>query len=346
MFNYYLFASDLTKIVREFHKDLEELRNAHVFITGGTGIIGKWILAALLYADDCINLGITLSVLTRNQADFCRNFPLIALDKRVTLMEGDIKNFKLDFFADFFIHGAADVVKTPSGTEIYISNVLGTQNALTQATAANVRRFLYLSSGAVYGKTSMSEAGISEGDLGTIDFTQNRSAYAIGKCGGEFLVNSFADEYPISVSSARCFAMAGPHLPLDKHFAFGNFMLSAIRGEDIRINGDGQALRSYLYLADVCGWLLRILIKGENQRVYNVGSSESLSIFELAEIIKKSLNMRGEVIVENNVVKKAHSDYYFPNTNLARSALDLSETYSVQHIVTSTYNWHKQNGVG
>lgn len=340
MFKYYLYQTDLQFIVSSLESELRSMQGSHVFITGATGIIGKWLLASLLYADDVLDLNLSVSILTRSKQVFGEKYPLLCFDKRLSILEGDIRFFEAEREVDYFIHGAADVVNVSVGSETYMSNILGTHNALVQAVKLKTKRFLYLSSGAVYGRTGLEKEGIDEGYRGEIDFLNPNSAYSLGKCGGEFLTNCAADESEISVSSARCFAMAGPHLPLDKHFAFGNFILSAINNNKIEITGNGKVYRSYLYLADVCIWLLKIAINGENRKSYNVGSDQSISIKALAEKIKFELNSDSEISIGNANSDKSHSNYYFPNTNFTKESLGLDVNYSLAEIIKITADWH------
>ncbi len=337
--SYYLSEKDLSFIVKYLENDLKELQGYSIFITGATGIIGKWLLASLLFADDELNLNLSISILTRSKKKFGDKYPLLCHDRRVTVIEEDVRHFCIDNKVDLFIHGAADVVNVNTESETYVSNILGTYNSLLQATKSKAKRFLYLSSGAVYGKSEIQEKGINEDYRGEIDFINLNSAYSLGKCGGEFLTNCFANEYDISVSSARCFAMAGPHLPLDKHFAFGNFMHAALNNSKIEITGNGEVYRSYLYLADVCIWLLKIAIKGENRKSYNVGNDQSISIKSLAEQIKLELKSNSVISIANNDSNKSHSDYYFPNTEYTKEALNLSVNYSLSDTIKLTSEW-------
>jgi dTDP-glucose 4,6-dehydratase len=121
-----------------------------------------------------------------------------------------------------------------------------------------------------------------------------------------------ADKYGLSVRIARCFAFVGPYLPLDQHFAIGNFIGNALRGEDIRIRGDGRAVRSYLYAADLAIALWTLLFKGQSGETCNIGSPEAVSIGELAHAVVQAVAPQLRVEIAGAVVPGL--DYYVPDT--------------------------------
>ena len=121
------------------------------------------------------------------------------------------------------------------------------------------------------------------------------------------------------VKIARCFAFVGPYLPLDTHFAIGNFINNVLKKEDIIIRGDGSTIRSYMYASDLMVWLWRILILGESNSPYNVGSDESISIKELAEKIKGVSDSTVSVKILGTQIRKEDVDIYCPNVQKANS---------------------------
>jgi nucleoside-diphosphate-sugar epimerase len=142
------------------------------------------------------------------------------------------------------------------------------------------------------------------------------------------------------VKVARCFAFLGPYLPLNKHFAIGNFIQSALLNENIEIKGDGTPLRTYLYTSDLCIWLLKILINGSPNCIYNVGGGEILSIRELADIVREQLNSSVQVNVHQ--LPCGIVDAYIPNLDKISSELGLHPTIPVREAINKTANWNKK----
>src|SRR5690606_5402235 len=129
---------------------------------------------------------------------------------------------------------------------------------------------LMLSSGAVYGKLRAEIMQVSEGYVGGPDLLEPYYTYSESKRMAELLCAIYARQSGIRIPVARLFAFVGPRLPLDAHFAVGNFIRDALAGNTIKVNGDGAAIRSYLYAAEMTVWLLAVLMKGQSARAYNV----------------------------------------------------------------------------
>ena len=320
---------DLDEILRASAADLEALRGQRLFITGGTGFFGKWLLAGLLHANHELGLGLAITVLSRRPADFQQEFPEVDRDD-IRFLHGHVANFLTEHRRfDYLVHAATDTTAfTNEADEIERSRaiVAGTQHVLEFAAESGARRMLNISSGAVYGAATGKRDGAKEEDY---DQARPLTPYGLAKREAEALCG----ESQFDCVTARAFAFLGPHLPLDAHFAAGNFLRDARRGGPIQVRGDGTALRSYLYPADLVTWLLRILIRGERGRAYNVGSDEAVSVAELAGLIAQVVDPKPEVVIQS-VQAPGPQNIYLPNIARARAELQLGVTVPLRDAVS------------
>ena len=133
---------------------------------------------------------------------------------------------------------------------------------------------------------------------------------------------------------------SGPGLPTGSKFAFGNFIKDALAGGPIVIKGDGTAIRSYLYAADLAIWLWTLLLRGTPEGAYNVGSEYPVSLRHLAEVMAKELGAKGIEVLQ---APKADGtlDCYVPSTKRAQDELGLRESFNLREIVQRTAAWHR-----
>lgn len=217
----------------------------------------------------------------------------------------------------------------------------GTRRVLDFAGGAGVKKLLLTSSGAVYGRQPSELAHLPEDYLGAPDPLLPGSAYGEGKRVAEHLCAVHADRCGYAVKLARCFAFVGPQLPLDSHYAMGNFIRAALRGDSIRVSGDGTPMRSYLYASDLAIWLWTILFRGRSARAYNVGSAEAVSIAALAGVVNRVLdqNLTVEIVQKNepgNPISR-----YVPAVSRAQSELGLKIRIPLDEAIRRTASWHR-----
>ncbi len=212
-------------------------------------------------------------------------------------MEGDIRTLDLRELVrqapevaavDAVVHAAIAVDATTVAANpmpTLETAVEGTRRALAVARESGARRFLFLSSGAVYGKCPPDLTRIPESYCGGPDTTDPLAVYAEGKRIGEMMCACTTRAHGLETVMARGFAFVGPHLPIDRHFALGNFIRDALRGGPVVVASDGTPIRSYQYAADMAAWLWALLVRGESGRAYNVGASREISVGELARLV-------------------------------------------------------------
>jgi len=256
--------SDLKDIFLQLEDVLPHFNKARIFMTGGTGYLGKWMIDFFYYARKRVDLGFELVFLSRNIQAFLRKYPELNGESWFSYVEGDIRNFSFPVGRfTHVIHAATDVVATVSSIETFEVTVLGTRRVLDFAKNRGVGDVLIVSSGAVYGVFPDGIDRISESFPGQVDVKSNRAAYGLGKLAAEWLGNSYTRQDGLSCKTARMFAQVGPYLDLDACFAIGNFIRNILDKRNLIVEGDGTPIRSYMYGTDLIVWLLRILIKGE-----------------------------------------------------------------------------------
>jgi dTDP-glucose 4,6-dehydratase len=341
-----LFRSELNEILHASREDLLSLRGARIFITGGTGFFGKWIVESLVHARKQLLGGrLDISVLTRNPARAHEVFADAFDLSEVNWICGDIVSSALprEKFTHL-IHAATPARESiNSGDPLRMLDVTitGTRRILDFAQDSGVSRLLLTSSGAVYGAQPQDLAALPEDHEGFLDPMDARNAYALGKLISEHLCRQFDSESGKALI-ARCFAFVGPGLPLDEHFAIGNFIGDALAGRKILIRGDGTPYRSYLYPTDLMTQLLAILVRGTSCRPYNVGHSKPYSIREVAEFVSAATGAEIEMLGKPQ--PGARAARYVPDMSRLDSELGASPQVDLAESIRRTIHWHQHTG--
>jgi dTDP-glucose 4,6-dehydratase len=339
-------SGDLDAAVEYLRPLREALAGARVFVTGGTGFIGCWLLETFAWANERLDLGAEMLVLTRNFEAFARKAPHLARRADIRFQIGDVRDFAFppgQF--SHVIHAATEASArlNDQQPEVMFDTILrGTRRALYFARLCEAKQFLLTSSGAVYGSQPSALERVSEDYLGSPNVSDPRSAYGEGKRVSEYLCALHAREHGLEVKVARCFAFVGPYLPLGEHFAIGNFVRDAMAGGPIRVNGDGTPFRSYLYAADLAVWLWTILARGVSNRPYNVGSRGGLSIAQVAETVSRALPGNVPVEIARKPPPGLLPSRYVPETARAEQELGLREWTPLEESVRRTAQWHQR----
>jgi dTDP-glucose 4,6-dehydratase len=336
-------SADLDHILEHTRDLWSELRGERIFITGGTGFFGCWLLESLLWANDRLDLDCGVTVLSRSPELFQTKAPHLAGHKSVSLMQGDVRTFKFpDGKFRHIIHAATQSsvkLNTENPLQMLDTIVEGTRHTLEFAKICRAENFLLTSSGAVYGKQPADMTHIPEHYNGAPDPLDPKSAYGEGKRIAEYLCTVYADTH-LKPKIARCFAFVGPYLPLDIHFAIGNFIRDALNGGPIVVKGDGSPHRSYLYAADLVIWLWTIMSKGQPVRPYNVGSDETLSIAEVAARVAEQFHPHIVVEVHGTPNLQKPLERYVPSTQRADNELGLKRIVPFQESINKTKEWY------
>jgi nucleoside-diphosphate-sugar epimerase len=320
--------------------DLRALRGSRLLLTGGTGFVGSSLLESIAWANTRLGVAISVVVLTRAGAAFAAAAPHLALAPHVELVEGDVRApHSLTGAFDGVVHAA-----TPASAELNRERPFtmletiysGGQAVLELAARSGTIPFLFTSSGAVYGLQPPELEAVPETYGGAPDPLSATNAYHEGKRLGELQCAIAARTLGLRVKIARLFAFVGPYLPLDRHFAIGNFIRDGLAGRAISVSGDGTAVRSYLYSADMVVWLWAMFVRGEVMRAYNVGAAAPVSIEELAHAVAKQFNPRPSVSIGIAKIAGSNPHRYVPDVRRIKSELSVLERVDLPSAIART----------
>jgi nucleoside-diphosphate-sugar epimerase len=344
MQNQRLAARDLDLVLTETGSLWDEVRGEQFFITGGTGFFGCWLVESFCYINQQLGLDARIAILTRSPGAFRAKAPHLAADPAVQLIEGDVRNFVFpEGEFRYVIHAATEASAKQAAEaplEMLSTIVDGTRRVLEFAKARGTRRFLLTSSGAVYGKQPPEITHLPESYSGAPDALDTGSVYGEGKRAAELMCALYQKTAGFECAMARCWAFCGPHLPLDAHFAIGNFIGNALRDEPIAIRGDGTPRRSYLYGADLAIWLWTMLLRAPALVPINVGSAEDVSILALAQEVIRVLRPSTPIKVAGKPTTGAPPSRYVPSVERANKLLGLRQTVSLEETIRRTAEWY------
>tara|TARA_B100001093_G_C26852677_1_gene1025837 strand:+ start:1296 stop:2249 length:954 start_codon:yes stop_codon:yes gene_type:complete len=313
-----------------------------ILFIGGTGFFGKAFLNYIRSNPSNIN---SVSIVGRSVKNFLENNKEFTELDNVRYIYGDILNDLSqlkDISYSHVIHAAADStnVSNLSHLQRYKQIVEGTKNVLEFVRHhLPESKLLFISSGGVYGDMPSNKKSFIESDMWKSDILDSSNVYTASKRTAEHLCSLYYDEYNLNISIARCFCFSGIHLPLNVHFAIGNFVKNALANDDIIIKGDGKSIRSYLDQDDLSEWILEILKKDSFKKtVYNIGSDESISISDLAYLVRDISKKPIEVKILNENDANLKKSIYVPECKKIKEKFNLAQRVSLSESILKMMN--------
>lgn len=324
------------------HIHLNSLSGKTILLSGATGFFGAWILALLAWTQRNHGLHIKLVVISRDPHSFIQKHPWVKDSLSIQWIQGDIQSFTFpNDSIDLLIHAATDTSAAAGAqaNRLIHSMIAGTEHILNCARQCHIKRILLVSSGAAYGAQPADLEYLSESESMAPSTLKYESAYGEGKRIMELLASIHAKETATEVVIARCFAFLGAGLPLNTHFAIGNFIRDALKSDQIIIQSDGKDIRSYLYAADLSIWLLSLLLNGKNLSLYNVGSDDAVSIAQLAAQVIEELAPHKSLVIKGLRPLGSAKTRYLPSIHRAREELHLDVWTKLPQAIFNTACW-------
>ena len=249
-----------------------------ILVTGGAGFIGSHLCRRLLAEGHKVICLDNLSSGVKDNIEDLFSFP------DFSFIQHDITE-SIDFPIDHIfnlacpaspVHYQEDPVKT------FKTSVIGALNMLELATKQHAR-ILQTSTSEVYGNPLVHPQ--TESYWGNVNPIGVRSCYDEGKRGAETLFFDYHRQYGTDIRVVRIFNTYGPYMAENDGRVVSNFIVQALRGENITVYGDGNQTRSFCYVDDTVEALIRMMEQSETIGPVNIGNPDERTVKELAEII-------------------------------------------------------------
>ena len=302
------------KAVLESSIGWESFRGKTVLVTGASGFLPAYMVETLLLLNELTGTQCRVVCLVRNSANAEVRFRRYRLRNDLAFVQADVSEPIPDMDrCDFIIHAASQASpkyysSDPVGT--MTANLLGTDQLLRLARKWESERFMFFSTGEVYGCVGADKVPTAESDYGYIDILNQRSCYAESKRAAETLVVSYLQQFKVPSVIVRPFHTYGPGMKLDDGRVYADFVRDVVNRADIHMTSNGRAVRAFCYLSDAVAGFFTVLLKGISGQAYNVGNPDAaMSIQDLADMLVNLFPERA-----CRVVRQAQLDeHYIPS---------------------------------
>lgn len=294
--------SDYQILVREFADsdiDWDKLKDTRIFITGGSGMIGSFIVDLLMERNLRYKANIHITASARNQSRGEERFYLYLQHPNFEFVKYDVSEpLLLDQSFDYIIHAASNthpVSYAEDAIGTIITNLVGTKNLLDFAIKHPIKRFCFISTVEIYGENNGSLDKFCEKDLGYIDCNTLRAGYPESKRCSEALCNAYNQAYGIDFVIPRLCRVYGPTLLSSDSKALSQFLRNAVNKENIVLKSEGKQYFSYQHVADAASAILTVLTRGESKKAYNI--ADEGSDITLRDLASELANIAGTEVV-------------------------------------------------
>lgn len=282
------------------------LEGKNILVTGAAGLIASAVVEKLLDSFPSAEV----YAMARNERKTLSRFEKYAHNPHLHILVGDVNTpLSVDIAFHYIIHAASNAnpnayALDPVGT--LWTNINGTRNLLEYGRTHHMERFLFVSSGEVYGNGEQAEW--TEGDSGCVDTMTLRACYPSSKRAAETMCVCYAEQYGLDVVVGRPCHTYGPCFTDSDNRAYAQFARKARAHEDIVLKSTGEQYRSWIFVEDCADALLTILQKGENKQAYNIADEQSnVTIRTMAETIAEIAGVKVVFDLPESAESKGYS---------------------------------------
>lgn len=332
--------SDLKESLNYLLCLLEPIKNKTVTITGA-GFMGSWLARSLVWLNENHGFQIKIYLITKNPEKLQKSDNELYTRNDLNIIRSDIRSIN-SFPSDtnFIVHTVANPdnrvhMSDPINTIDTI--VTGTKIMLDNASRLeNIESIVHISSGQVYEKKYI----CSDNENNMVSCRNNvNSIYPNAKRFSETLCFAYESINKLPIIIVRPFSFIGPFQELNKPWAVNSLLQEALNNQPMRIIGNGKPQRSYLYASDMAAWLLVILANGKKGEIYNLGSSESVSLLDITTKINKYLDNNVKILVQNY---NEDNSKFIPDTRQLKEKFGLKEIFNFDNALKNTINWNME----
>ena len=335
---------DINRILPLVINKLDDLKNKSLLITGAGGFLGSWLIQLVNFLNQNYKFNTQLFLIDRDFSKLKQHNPLILNFKNIVAIETDIRStINLSNSIDYIIHAAS----TPD-RRTHSSSPLDTMRSISEGTSSilqlatrlpNLRMLLNTSASSIYDQSD--PIPINE-NSDVKPLNQNISyAHAEAKRFAEMLCSAARSEARIPIVTVRPFTFCGPYQDINSPWAINSFIKDSLNQSPIKILGNGETIRSFMYGLDFAIWTLVIMLKAQNSETYNIGSNQGISLKELAKKILIETNSPLEIETNTSLIGDIKIDSLLPNTNKAIEHFNLEIYTEIDEALKRTIDWYK-----
>ena len=340
-----LVHQDAQQVLQNRVSTIMRLKGTHVFITGGTGFLGTWLLELIYALNTAYAFDLRATIFSRSARDFAQRWPHLGSLPWAKFQDGDIRYInEVPRDTDFIVHAAALTDRRYFASQPTLVAETNTAGTLRLLRAANIleqlQNIALLSSGLVYGAQPWELASVDETFSGALACNTVNSVYAESKRFSEVIGHCAVSENKLPVIILRPFAFVGPYQSLQLPWAVTDFIRDSFTGGPIRIMGDGATVRSIMYGSDFAFWVLAALANGQPRQTYNIGSHDAIDLGTLARKITQYFSPVPEI--QTRLGQAGHDrNRLVPNVDKAARDLGVTQTVALEDALQRTVTWNR-----